>query len=452
LDKGLLIDLYELTMCNCYYVNNFSEIGVFDYFFRKVPDNKNYAIFAGLETALDTIINLKFSKSDIKFLKDKNIFNEGFLNYLSNFKFSCDVYSFNEGDVIFPNEPVLIIKGPLIECQLLETILLLNLNHQSLIATKARQIYEVTKDRPFYEFGARRAQGESASIYGVRGAYIGGSAGTSNVICNKLFNIPIIGTMAHSFIESFDTEYDAFLAYAKCFPKTTSLLIDTYDVMNGVLNAIKLEKEYFSQINSHLLSVRLDSGDLKILSKKIRKLLDDNNMPYIKIFASNSLDESSIKDLLDNDSPIDTFGIGERLITAKNDPVFSGVYKLSAIIKDSKILPKMKLSATTDKETLPGFKQVYRVIDKNKSYLYDYITLRDEIIDDISFIPKLNKIVENGKIIEKLLTLDNIKDYSLKEFNNLSEDYKGLNYNKYQIKISPKLSDLQNTIKSEINN
>ena len=380
---NLFTDFYELTMANSYFVEGKeNEIVYFDYFFRTLPDSGGYAIFAGLDHVINYLLNLKFSNQEIKYLRDLKIFDEGFLEYLKNFKFTGDVYSFKEGSPIFPNEPILTVKGNIIECQIIETYLLTALNHQSLIATKAARIVEAAQGRSVMEFGARRAHGHDAANYGARAAYIAGAIGTSNTYAGYKYGIPALGTMAHSYVQSFPTEYDAFLAYAKTYPNNSLFLVDTYDTLGrGIPNAIKVAKDYLEPNGYRLKGIRIDSGDLTYLTKEARKLLDAAGMKDCLITVSNSLDEYTIKDLLYQGAKIDTFGVGERLITAKSEAVFGGVYKLVAIQDNEKIIPKIKLSDTVAKTTTPSFKQVYRLFDNKNKAIADLVTLRDEVID-----------------------------------------------------------------------
>lgn len=379
----LMMDFYELTMANSYFEQNRTdEWGVFDYYFRKIPENGGYAIFAGLENFLNYVKTLKFSDKEIQYLRKMKLFNDGFLDYLSSFKFRGEIYSFREGDVIFPNEPIVTIKAPLIDCQLLETYLLLSLNHQSLIATKSARISMQAQNKQVIELGARRAHGIHAATYGARAAYIGGVNATANVEAGYQFNIPIVGTMAHAFVQSFDTEYDAFQAYAMTYPNNTVLLIDTYDTLeSGLINAIKIHNDVLAPIGCYLKGVRIDSGDLAYLSRQTRKILDEAGLSKTQIIVSNSLDEYIIKGLISQNACIDVFGVGERLITAKQEPVFGGVYKIVALEKNGHVIPKIKLSENSVKTSTPGFKQVYRFYDEHNKAFADVVTLRDEIIN-----------------------------------------------------------------------
>ena len=385
----LVADFYEYTMANGYFNKNMQDrIAYFDVFFRKVPDEGGYAIVAGLEQIINYIRNLSFDEEDISYLRKQNKFSEEFLNYLENFRFTGDIWAIPEGTVVFPNEPLITVKAPIIQAQLLETMLLLTTNHQSLIATKTSRIVKEAQGRPVMEFGARRAHGISAAVEGARAAIIGGAVGTSCTLSAKEFNVPASGTMAHSWIQSFDSEYEAFKAYAELYPDDCTFLIDTYNTIeSGLPNAIKVFNEVLKPKGYRPKAVRLDSGDLAYLSKKVRKILDEAGYEDCKICATNSLDEYLIKSLIEQDAKIDLFGVGENLITAKSEPVFGGVYKLVALEKDKKIVPKIKVSENTAKVTNPSFKKVYRFYDnETKKAIADVITLADEIIDEREYM------------------------------------------------------------------
>ncbi|MDG2956429.1 nicotinate phosphoribosyltransferase [Bisgaard Taxon 10/6] len=383
-NSALLMDFYALTMANSYFEQGRQdEIAYFDYFFRKVPDEGGYAVFAGLEQVLDYLENLHFSEREIEFLQQKHIFSAGFLDYLRRFHFRGDVWAVQEGSVVFPNEPLLIVRAPIIDCTLIEAFLLLTLNHQTLIATKAARIVSVAQGRGVLEFGARRAHGADAAHFGARAAYIAGVDGTSNVYSDFTCGIPALGTMAHAYVQSFDSEYEAFLQYAETYPDNTVLLVDTYDTLHqGIPNAIRVHQEYLAPRGYKLKGIRIDSGDLAYLSIRAREMLDAAGLTETKITVSNSLDEYLIKDLLLQGAKIDSFGVGERLITAKSEPVFGGVYKIVALEKDGRLIPKIKLSETLQKTTTPGFKNLWRLYDQNRKAIADVITLHDEIIDN----------------------------------------------------------------------
>lgn len=374
----MLTDFYEITMANGYFANGMGdEIAYFDMFFRRVPDGGGYAIMAGVEQVIEYLKNLKFEKEDIDYLRSKGCFSEDFLKYLENFKFSCDVWAIEEGTPIFPHEPILTVRGPVIQSQFVESMILLIINHQSLIATKASRIVRSAAGRPVMEFGTRRAHGSAAAIYGARATYIAGCAATACTIADRDHGIPATGTMAHSWVQMFPTEYDAFKAYAEVYPDNCVLLVDTYNVLkSGVPAAIKVFKEK----KPKSMGIRIDSGDITYLTKKARKMLDDAGLQDCKIVISNSLDEYIIRDVLLEGAQIDSFGVGERMIAAKSEPVFGGVYKLVALEdKDGNIIPKIKVSENVEKITNPGFKTLYRLFDKdNNKALADVITVDGE--------------------------------------------------------------------------
>ena len=409
-----LIDFYELTMAYSDFKNNrINDIVYFDAYFRKNIDNNGYSIFGGLEEIIDYLNNLRFDKDDIDYLRGLKCFDEDFLQYLSNFKFSGDVYSFVDGDIIFPNETCIRVRAPLIEAEIIETDLLNKFNHASLIATKASRIVNSAKGRGVMEFGARRAQGGDAASVGAKYACIGGCVGTSCYESGKRYGVSILGTMAHSQIMKYENEYDAFLDYAKTFPDNSTFLVDTIDTINsGLKNAIRVHKDYLLPNGYRLKGIRLDSGDLSYLSKKCREILDANDMGDCKICASNSLDEYLIKDLLDQDAKIDIFGVGENLITSKSCPVFGGVYKLVAIEKEGEIIPRIKISDNEIKITNPGVKKVYRFYDKQTGYaLADLLALEHESInkDEYEIFDETStwkrKLLTNYNIKEMLLTI-----------------------------------------------
>ncbi len=470
----MLIDFYELTMANSYFVQGKNELASFDLFFRKIPDNGGYAVMAGLEQVIQYIHELEFSDDDINFLRTKNIFDEGFLKYLKTFKFSGSLYAVKEGTPIFPSEPVLTVVAPIIECQIMETMLLLTINHQSLIATKTARIVYAAKGKEVIEFGSRRAQGYDGANYGARAAYIAGVIGSANTFTEKRFNIPAMGTMAHSYVQSFPTEYDAFLAYAKTYPENTLLLVDTYSTLkSGVPNAIKVANEYLIPNGHRLKGVRIDSGDLSYLSKEIRKMFDDAGLEDVKITASNSLDEYIIQELVRQEAEIDTFGVGERLITSKSDSVFGGVYKLSALKSNGDWLPKMKLSDNVTKTTLPGRKGLYRFYDTNNKAIADLITLHDEVIDptkpyhlfdpthpwknkiikDFTVRNLLEPIFEKGKLVYKEPTLEEIRKFHKEEMATLWDEIKRFEFaHKYYVDLSKPLWDLRNELLTKYTN
>jgi len=381
----MLADFYEFTMANGYFENGMEDkIAYFDMFFRTIPDDGGFAIMAGVEQLIGYLKHLCFSNEDIEFFRSKDMFSEEFLEHLQNFEFQCDVWTIPEGTPIFPGEPIVIVRGPLIQSQIIETMVLLTVNHQSLIATKSNRIVRAAQGRPVMEFGSRRAQGYEGAILGARAAYIGGAIGTACTIVDRDFSIPALGTMAHSWIQIFPTELEAFRAYARLYPDNCVLLVDTYNVLkSGLPNAIKIFGEEVVPRGFRPKGIRIDSGDIAYLSKEARKMLDNAGFPDCQIVASSSLDEYVIRDLLNQGAKIDSFGVGERLITARSEPVFGGVYKLTAIEENGEIIPKIKVSENVGKITTPGFKQLYRLYDKdtNKA-IADVVTLHDEEIDN----------------------------------------------------------------------
>ncbi len=382
---SLLVDFYELTMANNFMAyGKKDEIACFDVFFRNIPDNGGYCIMAGLQQVIEFINNIHFSDDDIEFLRNKNIFNDEFLDFLKNFKFSCDVFSVEEGYPVFPKEPILIVRGPILECLLIETMLLLTLNHQILIATKSSRICIAAKDKKVLEFGSRRAQGYDGAIYGARAAVIGGCIGTSCTISDKSFSINSYGTMAHSWVQMFNSEYEAFKSWATYSPDNCILLIDTYNVLkSGLPNAIRVFKE-MNLTNSKNIGIRIDSGDITYLTKEIRKILDSEGLTNVKIIVSNSLDENIITNVLSQGAQIDMFGVGENLITSKSSPILGGVYKLCAVYdENNNLIPKIKISENSDKITISGFKTIYRIFDSsNNMAIADLITNFHEEIDE----------------------------------------------------------------------
>ena len=434
----LLMDFYELTMSNGYFINNLKDdIAVFDLFYRKNPDDAAYSIFVGLEDIINYILNLHFDDEDINYLRSLNIFNDDFLNYLRNFKFSGDLYAFKEGSIVYPNVPLVTVVAPLIDCQLLETAMLATVNHETLIATKANRIVLASKGRSVSDFGARRAHNIDSALYGAKAAYIGGVNSTATTLAGQLFNIPVSGTMAHSWVMAFDSEYEAFLSYAKLYPSNTILLIDTYDVINsGLKNAIKVAKDYLIPNGYKLKGVRIDSGDLAYLSKKTRKILDENGLNDTIIIASNSLDEYKISSLIEQGAKLDSFGVGENLITSKSDPVFGGVYKLAGIYKNNVLEPKIKISATLEKITNPSFKEVYRLYNEENKAIGDLLTLKDEIVD------------ENTQVVDPLKPW---KKIDLKQFKIKKMHHKIFEKGKLIYEI-PSILDTRNYVRYQIDN
>lgn len=377
---SMVMDFYEMTMANGYFnlADNAKQVA-FDVFYRKNPDNGGFAIFAGMEQIIDYVTNLHFSKEDIEYLRMQNLFSKEFLEYLENFRFKGNIYSFDEGTIMYPGEPVITVVAPLIDAQLVETAILLEFNHQSLIATKTNRIVRAANGRMVSDFGARRAHNMDAAVYGARAAYIGGAVGTATVLAGQMFDIPISGTMAHSWVMFFNDEFEAFKNYALVYPDSTVLLVDTYDVLeSGIPNAIRVAKEILEPMGKRLKGIRIDSGDLAYLSKKVRKMLDAAGLNDCKIVVSNSLDEYTIESLLSQGACIDSFGVGERLITAKSDPVFGGVYKICAVEEDGVFEPRIKISENVEKITNPGLKKMWRVYNDKEVAIADLMCLWDE--------------------------------------------------------------------------
>ncbi|MCB9498864.1 MAG: nicotinate phosphoribosyltransferase [Bacillales bacterium] len=473
--KALITDLYEIAMSYVYFrENKEKEEACFDVFFRKIPDEGGYVISAGLESIIEYVKNFSFEKDDIDFLRESGNYSEDFIAYLSTLKFTGDIYAVKEGTVIFPYEPVITIKAPIIEAQLLETYLLMLFNHQSLIATKANRIVRAAQGRPITEFGARRAHGESAAVLGARAAYIGGCVGTSVVEDEKRFGVKSFGTMAHSYVQSFPNEYEAFKAFALAYPNNSSFLIDTYNCLkSGLPNAMRVFKEILEPMGIKKGSVRIDSGDLSYLSNEVRKVLDMNNLGYVKIMLTNSLDEGSISEMIANGANVDLFGVGERLITSSTSPVLDGVYKMCARIKNGKVEPLMKISESAEKTTNPGIKKVYRIYDKKTGNAEaDLIVLSDETIDNSStltiFDPVftykqktyssyylrelLEPIFIKGKLVYESPSAKEIRDYAMNEINTLWPEVKRFRFpHNYYVDLSDKLYALkQEMIKKEL--
>ena len=459
----MLTDFYELTMANGYFEQGMGdEIAYFDMFFRKVPDGGGFAIATGLEQVIEYLQNLKFTEEDIEYLRSKKCFSENFLEYLKNFKFECDVWAIPEGTPVFPNEPLLTVRGPVIQAQFIETMILLIMNHQSLIATKANRIVRAAEGRAVMEFGARRAHGATAAIVGARAAYVGGCVGTATTLTDEIYGIPALGTMAHSWVQSFDDEYEAFSKYAELYPNNCTLLVDTYNTLkSGVPNAIKI----FDEFKPAKKGIRIDSGDIAYLSKKARKMLDDAGHTDAKIVASNSFDEYLIRDVIRQGAKIDSFGVGERLITSRSTPVFGGVYKLVAMEKNDQIVPKIKISENVEKITNPGFKKVYRLYD-NKSHqpFADVITLAHEEAPSGDgyeiFSPretwkrkKLHdyyakelqvQIFDKGQLVYDIPSIHEVREHCLKEVGNLWEEMcRFENPHTYYVDLSKELFELK---------
>ena len=467
LNAAMLCDFYELTMGNGYFESGMGDtITYFDLFFRNVPDNGGFAIAAGLEQVIDYIENLHFTEQDIEYLRGRKLFSEDFLNYLKNFNFTGDIYAVPEGTPIFPREPILTVRAPAIQAQLIETFLLLSLNHQSLIATKANRIVRAAQGRTVLEFGSRRAQGADGAILGARAAYIGGCSGTACTISDQIYGVTASGTMAHSWVQMFDNQLDAFRTYCRLYPNNATLLVDTYNTLkNGVPDAIRAFDEVLKPLGIKKCGIRLDSGDIAYLSRRARKMLDDAGWTECKITVSNALDEHIIQELLLQGACVDAFGVGERLITAHSEPVFGGVYKLAAIERNGEIIPKIKISENVTKITTPHFKKVYRLIgnDTGKA-IADYICLHDEVVDDSKnlriFDPDATwkekvvynftarelmvPIFKNGKLVYSKPSLEDIRTYCLNQVDTLWDEVKRFdNPHNYYVDLSQKLWDIK---------
>lgn len=465
---SLLCDYYELTMGNGYFLcGNKDKITYFDLFFRQVPDKGGYAIAAGLQQVIDYIQDLHFTEEDITYLRGRDMFDPAFLDYLRDFHFTGDIWAVPEGTPVFPQEPLVVVRAPAIEAQLIETFLLLAVNHQSLVATKANRICRAAKGRPVLEFGSRRAQGASGAVMGARAAYIGGCAGTACTLTDRLYGVPAGGTTAHSWIQMFDSEYEAFKTYCEIYPHNTTLLVDTYNTLkSGVPNAIRVFNEVLKPRGITQCGIRLDSGDIAYLSRKARKMLDEAGWESCKITVSNSLDEFLIQDLLLQGACIDVFGVGERLITAKSDPVFGGVYKLVAVEDDAgTVIPKIKVSENVTKITTPHFKKLYRFYGKDTGKaIADYMCLQDEVVDDTGtitiFDPEatwkkktvynfearelLVPIFQKGKLVYSAPSLPEIRSYCQAQLETLwPEVLRFDNPHNYYVDLSQKLYDIK---------
>ena len=471
----MVMDMYELTMSNGYLNKEFQNtVAAFDVFYRSNPDQGGFAIFAGLEQVIEYIQNLHFSQEDIDFLRSKKLFTEEFLDYLLHFKFRGDIYAMPEGTIMYPNEPVMTVVAPLIDAQLIETAILLEINHQSLIATKTNRIVRAANGKPVSDFGARRAHNVDAAVYGARAAYIGGASSTATVLAGKMFGIPISGTMAHSWVMSFDSEYEAFRAYAESYPDATVLLVDTYDVLkSGVPNAIRIAREVLEPVGKKLKGIRLDSGDLAYLSKEARKMLDDAGLTDCIIVASNSLDEYTIESLNRQEAMIDSYGVGEKLITSSTTPVFGAVYKLVAINKNGVFEPKIKISETVEKITNPGIKEIYRVYDKEGKAVADYLAVKGEEIDaskpvryvdpinywknrcfvDCTFKPLQKQIFKDGELVYEIPALEKIKSYVRNQLTNeiWEEEQRFENSHSHYMDMSPAMFELKMSLLHESN-
>ncbi len=470
----MLFDFYEMTMGNGYFQTGLKDrITYFDVFFRRIPDGGGFAIAAGLEQVIDYIKNLHFSEEDIAFLRTKKVFPEEFLEYLYTFRFHGDIYAVPEGTPVFPHEPIMTVRAPAIEAQLIETYVLLALNHQSLIATKSNRIVRAAQGRGVAEFGSRRAQGADGAVLGARAAYIAGCTGTACVLADQYYGTPAAGTMAHSWVQMFDDELTAFKTYCELYPNNVVLLVDTYNVLkSGVPNAIRAFDEVLKPRGITSCAIRIDSGDLTYLSKQARKMLDEAGYPDCKIIATNSLDEYIIQDLLGQGACIDSFGVGERLITSKSDPVFGGVYKLVAVEKeDGAIVPKIKISENAAKLTIPHFKKVYRLYEKDSGKaIADLLCVHDEIVDDTKpleiFDPDytwkrktltdftaeelLVPVFKNGECVYQCPSTEEIRAYCKQQVDLQWEEVKRFeNPHNYYVDLSQKLWDIRQKLLSE---
>jgi len=464
---SMMMDFYEMTMSYGYFRQTSSDVRVaFDLFFRSVPDKGGYAVFAGLEHVIEFVENLSFSDEDIDYFRAQNLFSEEFLQFLRTFRFRGDIYAVPEGTIIYPNDPLMTVVAPIIDAQLVETALLAQINHQSLIATKASRIVRAAEGRKVSDFGARRAHNMDAATYGARAAYIGGVDMTATVSAGQQFAIPISGTMAHSWVMFFEDEFTAFKKYAELYPQATVLLVDTYDVIHsGIPNAIRTAHEVLEPQGHRLVGVRIDSGDLAYLSKRVRAMLDEAGLTDCKIILSNSLDEFTISSLLLQDAQVDSFGVGERLITAKSDPVFGAVYKLVAVEKDGVFAPRIKMSENVEKLTNPGLKDLYRIYDRHGKAVADMLAVRGEEIDltkpfryvdprkpwknrffdGFSAVNLRRLYVREGKRVEELPSLDEIRAYVQKQLTEeiWPEEQRFENPHRHYIDMTPTYYELK---------
>lgn len=468
LNLSMLFDFYEMTMANGYFRKGMQDrITYFDVFFRRVPDKGGFAIAAGLEQLVDYIKDLHFDEDDIAYLRSKNLFQEDFLEYLRRFRFTGDIWAVPEGTPVFPGEPLVTVRAPAFQAQLIETYALLSVNHQSLIATKANRVVRAAQGRTVLEFGSRRAQGNDGAITGARAAYIGGVHGTACAISDQLYGVPAAGTMAHSWVQMFDSQYEAFKTYCEIYPTNAVLLVDTYNTLkSGVPDAIRAFNEVLKPLGITKCGIRLDSGDIAYLTKEARKMLDAAGWQSCTISASNSLDEELIRDLLLQGAKIDCFGVGERMITARSEPVFGGVYKLVAVEDEvGTITPKIKISENVAKITTPHYKKLFRFYgnDTGKA-IADYLTVYDESVDDsrplVIFDPDATwkkkevydftakelqvQVFQNGELVYDLPTLPEIRKYCLEQVDTLWEEVKRFdNPHKYYVDLSQKLWDVK---------
>lgn len=469
----MLFDFYEMTMSHGYFEHGMKDlIGYFDMYYRSNPDNGGFAIACGLDSVIDYLNDLHFDPKDIDFLRSKGIFKEDFLTWLKDFRFHGDVWAVPEGSVVFPNEPLITVRAPIIEASLVETMLLLSMNHQSCIASKASRIVRAARGRAIMEFGSRRAQGPDAANLGARAAYIAGCVGTADTLSDQRWGVPALGTMAHSWVMMFPSELDAFKAYAESYPDNCLLLVDTYDTLaSGVPNAIRTFDEVLTPMGKRPAGIRLDSGDIAYLSKQARRMLDEAGYPDAKIVASNALDEYRISDILQQEARLDSFGVGENLITSKSDPVFGGVYKLVAVEKDGEIFPKIKISENVEKITTPGFKHFCRFYNKDHKALADLILLKDEplpdgspyeifhptytwkrmVLEDYEVRPMHKEIFRKGKLVYDRPSLPEIRDYCQKELHSLWDEYLRFdNPHIYKVDLSREIWDMKHQLLTEV--
>ncbi len=474
LNMTMLCDFYELTMANGYFESGQADrITYFDVFFRSVPDKGGFAIAAGLEQLIDYIEDLHFTEEDIEYLRGRKLFSEEFLDYLRDFKFTGDIWAIPEGTPVFPREPLVTVRARAIEAQIIETFALLTVNHQSLIATKANRIVRAAQGKAVMEFGSRRAQGSAAAIDGARAAYIAGCVGTACTISDQLYGTPALGTMAHAWVQMFDSEYEAFKTYCELYPTNATLLVDTYNTLkSGIPNAIRVFNEVLRPKGITKCGIRLDSGDIAYLTREARKMLDEAGWETCAITVSNSLDEYLIRDLWIQGAQIDAFGVGERLITARSEPVFGGVYKLVAVEdKDGKVIPKIKISENVGKITIPHFKKLYRFIGRDTGKaIADYLTVYDETVDDSDtleiFDPEATwkrktvydfearelqaPIYRNGKLVYERPSLEEIRKYCAEQVDTLWDEYKRFeNPQTYKVDLSQKLYDIRSELLHE---
>ena len=474
LNLTMIMDLYELTMANGIFNSDMRDtVSYFDMFFRRVPDKGGYAIMAGLEQLIEYMENLKFEPEDIEYLRSLNLFCDEFIDYLKDFKFCCDVWAVPEGTVIFPHEPIITVRGPAMQALMLETMLLVTINHQSLIATKANRIVRAAQGRPVMEFGARRAHGNGAAYYGARAAIIGGCTGTSCLLTGKDFGVKVSGTMAHSWVQLFDDEYTAFKTYAEKYPDSCLLLVDTYNVLkSGIPNAIKVFDEVLKPLGKRPLGIRIESGDITYITKKARKMLDDAGYSDCKICVSNSLDEYLIRDMIFQGAKVDTYGVGERLITASSEAVFGGVYKLSAVEKNGEIIPKIKISENAAKITIPGVKIPWRLYDRETGKaIADVITTGSEkissdepyeifdpnhtwkrkVVDNFVAKKLQVKIYEKGKLIYEIPKVKDIAKHCKEQVDSLWDEVTRFeNPHTYYVDLSEELWNLRHSLLNKL--